>query len=309
MIDRAANLRERGHDEGAMPFVDLPDARLFYDTAGTRGTPVLLIMGFGVPGHMWMNQIPALAEHHRVAWFDNCGAGQTTRSRRRPYTMHDLGRHAVAVLDHLGWADAHVVGVSMGGMIAQEMALSFRGRVRSLTLVVTHGGGLRNLVPPMRSLWMFARGFMGPRENRARVLERLIFPDEYLATVDVTPLRNALRDHVVSAASLRDRLSQVAAVMTHRAVARLPRLAGTPTLVVKASRDMLVRPSASHQLHAGIPGAKLVEFDAGHAVLHQCAPRLNQVVLEHLASVDRDRSHAIRDVSVADSELTQPIPA
>jgi pimeloyl-ACP methyl ester carboxylesterase len=282
--------RDRRHDEGAMPFVELPDARVYYDTAGEGGTPVLLIMGFGVPGHMWMNQIPTLAARHRVAWFDNCGAGRTTRSRTRPYTMRDLARHAVAVLDQLGWADAHVVGVSMGGMIAQEMALSFRGRVRSLSLVVTHGGGLRNIIPPAKSLWMFARGFMGPRENRARVLERLIFPDDYLATVDVAPLRAALSDHVVAAAPLRDRLSQIAAVVTHRAVPRLARLVGTPTLVVKATRDMLVRPAASNELHKHIPGAKLIEFtEAGHAILHQCAPRLNQVVLDHLTAVDRER--------------------
>ena len=272
-----------------MPFVDLPDARLFFDTAGADGSPVLLIMGFGVPGRMWMNQIPTMAESHRVAWFDNCGAGQTTRSARRPYTMHDLARHGIGVLDHLGWHQAHVVGVSMGGMIAQEMALSFAGRVKSLTLVVTHPGGLGHLIPPLRSLVMFARGFLGPRESRAKVLERLIFPDDYLKTVDVAPLRAALRDQVVAAAPARDRLAQVAAVMTHRAGARLSRLRHTPTLVVKAARDRLVRPAASHDLHARIPGSELVEFEeAGHAILHQCASRFNRVVLDHFARVDRE---------------------
>ena len=268
--------------------VELPDACVAYDTAGERGTPVLLIMGFGVPGRMWMNQIPALAAHHRVAWFDNCGAGGGTRAlRRRPYTTRDFGRHAAAVLDALGWADAHVVGVSMGGMVAQELALGWRGRVRSLSLVVTHAGGLRNLLPPPASVYLFAKSFLGPRRLRARALERLIFPDEYLRGVDVTAMRAAMSEHVVAAAPARDRLLQLAAVFTHRAAPRLRELR-TPTLVVKASRDRLIRPSEHHRLHRLIPGSRLVEFeDAGHALLHQCADRLNRVLLEHFDEVDR----------------------
>ena len=273
---------------GPMRFVELPDARVHYATAGSSGSPVLLVMGFGVPGHMWLNQIEAFMTRHRVAWFDNAGAGQTTPTFRRPATMHDLGRHAVAVLDALGWTDAHVVGVSMGGMIAQEVALGWQARVRSLALVATHAGGLRNLSPPPRSLVMFARAFLGPRAHRARVLESLIFPDEYLRTIDVAPLRRALRDQVVSAATVGERLRQIAAIVGHRTAHRLHQLAPTPTLVVKASRDRLVRPSEHHRLHHLIPGSRLVEFeDAGHAILHQCAARLNDVLLDHFATVDR----------------------
>jgi pimeloyl-ACP methyl ester carboxylesterase len=120
------------------------------------------------------------------------------------------------------------------------------------------------------------------------VLERLIFPDEYLTTVDVAPLRRALRDQVVSAAPARDRLRQIAAIIGHRTGSRLHQLAGTPTLVVKAGKDRLIRPSAHHRLHRLIPGSRLVDFeDAGHAILHQCATRLNHVLLDHFATVDR----------------------
>lgn len=280
-----------------MPFVELPDARVHYATAGASGTPVLLIMGFGVPGHMWLNQIEAFTPRHRVAWFDNAGAGQTTRVRRRPASMRDLGRHAVAVLDALGWPDAHVVGVSMGGMIAQEIALAAPDRVRSLSLVVTHAGGLRALTPPPRSLLMFLRAFLGPRAQRARVLEQLIFPEAYLRTVDVAPLRRALRDQVVGAAPARDRLLQIAAILGHRTGHRLHALADTPTLVVKASLDRLVKPHEHDRLHRLIPGSRLVAFeDAGHAILHQCAARLNELLLAHFADADqvRQTSRAFR---------------
>jgi len=271
-----------------MPFVELPDARVHYSTSGATGSPVLLVMGFGVPGHMWLNQIDAFSPRHRVAWFDNAGAGQTTRQRTRPARMRDLARHAVAVIDALGWESAHIVGVSMGGMIAQEIALGWTSRVKSLSLVATHAGGLRDLTPPSTSLLLFGRAFLGPRAHRARVLERLIFPDEYLASVDVAPLRRALRDQVVSAAPARDRLRQIAAIIGHRTGKRLHRLAGTPTLVVKAGKDRLIRPSAHHRLHRLIPGSRLVDFeDAGHAILHQCASRLNHVLLDHFDAVDR----------------------
>lgn len=275
-----------------MPELELPDVRINYDSAGTTGTSVLLVMGFGVPGDMWANQVPALSTRHRVAWFDNCGAGQT-KSKRGRYTMSDFSRHAIAVMDELGWDDAHVVGVSMGGMIAQEIALSFKHRVRSLSLVVTHPGGLRHTIPPMRSLALFAAGFMGPRRLRARSLERLIFPDEYLRGRDVTLLRKALEERVTDAAPRSDRLRQIAAVLRHRAGPRLHLLANTPTLIVKASKDRLVRPKASHVLQAKIPGAKLVEFpDAGHAILLQCADRLNSVLLDHFADADEKKSEA-----------------
>jgi pimeloyl-ACP methyl ester carboxylesterase len=173
-------------------------------------------------------------------------------------------------------------------MIAQEIALSWTPRVRSLSLIATHAGGLRNILPPPRSLFMFLRAFLGPRDARARVLERLIFPDEYLRTIDVAPLRAAMRDQVVGAAPTRDRLRQIAAILGHRAADRLHALAGTPTLIVKASRDRLVRPREHHRLHELIPNSRLVEFtDAGHAILHQCAGPLNDTLLEHFAQADR----------------------
>lgn len=270
-----------------MPQVQLSDATLSYDTRGTTGTPVLLIMGFGVPGRMWRNQVPALSAHHRVAWFDNHGAGASTIRGRRLVGVNEMGRHAVGLMDHLGWVDAHVVGVSMGGMIAQELALRFRPRVRSLSLLVTHAGGLRNLFPSPRAVGLFLRGFLGPRAQRAAALEQLIYPAGYLATADRSRIRHALRSEVAGAGSRRDRLIQLAAVVRHRTAPRLPQLAGLPTLVVKAGKDVLVRPAECHRLHTLIPGSRLVELDdAGHGVMHQCAETLNHILLEHFRDAD-----------------------
>ena len=119
-----------------MPHLELDGARLYYETTGETGTPVLLIMGFAVPMTMWGAQVPALAERHRVIAFDNRGAGKTT-ARPGLYTMRGFADDAVRLLDHLGVERAHVTGVSMGGMIAQELALGHRDRVLSLSLVAT----------------------------------------------------------------------------------------------------------------------------------------------------------------------------
>jgi pimeloyl-ACP methyl ester carboxylesterase len=277
-----------------MPYADLPDIRLHYDTAGDGGTPVLLIMGFGVPGKFWKPQVRALSQHHQVAWFDNHGAGKSEgRRRRRPFTMRDFGRHAAGVMDALGWDQAHIVGISMGGMIAQELALGHRHKVRSLSLLVTHAGGLRNLFPSRRGVSLFVRGFLGPRAGRAEAMLELAFPRDYLETLDMERLRKGAGRDSVSGAPVKDRLSQMAAVLTHRTDRRLGELAGVPTLVIKAGRDVLIRPQAVDALHGAIPGARMVEYPhAGHAVLFQCADELNAELLAHFRSADEDAGAA-----------------
>ncbi|MCB9728232.1 MAG: alpha/beta hydrolase [Deltaproteobacteria bacterium] len=282
-----------------MPKVRLGRAEMSYDTAGDEGSPVLLIMGFGVPGHLWGNQVPALSASHRVAWFDNCGAGGT-RAGRAPVSLRAQAEHAAGLIEHLGHGPAHIVGVSMGGMIAQELALAFPERVRSLSLLVTHAGGLRNVLPNPRGLNLFVRGFLGPRRGRAYAMEQLIFPAEYLETIDRGWLLQTLKDEVVEAMPRRARLAQIAGIVRHHTAPRLPRLAGLPTLVVAAGQDALIRPEEHVRLHQLIPGSRLEYFaDSGHGILHQCAERLNAALLAHFAEVDarpeRDsRPHLVR---------------
>ena len=270
-----------------MPIFHTHDAEISYGTAGESGSPVLLIMGFGVPGSMWQPQVRAMESHHRVAWFDNVGGGSSRHRRRRPPTTASMADHATEVMTHLGWDRAHVVGVSMGGMIAQELALRHRSRVLSLSLLVTHAGGVRAGLPKPRAVGLFVKGFMGRKSHRARHLQELIFTKEYLLTMDRDRMTRAMRERVTEAAPLSARLGQLSAVARHRSAHRLHQLAGLPTLVVKAARDQLIHPNQSDRLHNLIPGSRLVEFDdAGHGLMLQCAPRLNQMLLDHFSQVD-----------------------
>jgi pimeloyl-ACP methyl ester carboxylesterase len=254
-----------------------------FATAGSEGPAVLLIMGFGLPGNLWANQVEALRHHHHVAWFDNRGAGMS-RTQKPLMTMADMQRDALDVMDALGWDSAHVVGISMGGMVAQELALRATERVRSLTLIATHAGGLRNLTPPAPGLALFLAGFLGPRRLRTQVLAQLLAPGgglSWLRPSQATGI-DAKRFAAIKSGNRRDRVAQVSAVLRHATAHRLHRLETVPTLVVVAGRDRLVRSDEAMRLHHLIPGSRLVVYDhAGHGLLSQCADALNNLLLEH----------------------------
>lgn len=272
-----------------MKFLHTKNADIAYDTAGDEGSPVLLVMGFGLPGQSWRHQIPTLAAQHRVAWFDQRGSGQT-RARAGAYSMSLLASDALALMDHLGWQRAHVVGVSMGGMVAQWLALSALHRVRSLSLIATHAGGVRARLPSLRGTLAFVAANIGPRTQRHAALARLLFPLEYIQRTGEAFIRQALREEFANPPPLRFRLSQLAAVGRHDTRRRLHRLAGIPTLVVVPGQDELVRPVANQRLWRRIPGASIIEFpDAGHGILRQHADSLNAALLRHFQQADAHR--------------------
>jgi pimeloyl-ACP methyl ester carboxylesterase len=273
-----------------MPTLELPGVRLAYHLAGAQGSPVILIMGFAVPSRAWEAQIDALAQHHRVAWYDQRGSGQS-RAKAGAYTMGMLAKDAVALMDHLAWERAHIVGVSMGGMVAQRIALEHVHRVLSLTLIATHAGGVRARVPTLRGALHFFNAQWGSRASRRNAIANLLFPKAFVKSAAGGWLDEVLKKDLQQSASLRFRLSQLAAVARHDTRRKLRRLAGTPTLIVQPGLDDLVRPEESERLHKLIPGSKLVVFpDAGHGILRQAAPQLNAAILRHLADVDASRA-------------------
>ena len=122
-----------------MPTVQANEIEIYYEEHG-EGPPLLLIMGWGGNAATWKPQLPGLAERFHVIAFDNRGAGRT-KAPDGPYTIAQMADDTAGLLDSLELPSAHVFGISMGGMVAQELALSHAERVRTLVLGCTSPGG------------------------------------------------------------------------------------------------------------------------------------------------------------------------
>lgn len=269
-----------------MPYAQLPDGRLYFEASGDTGTPVLLVMGLAMRGVAWRFQAEALSARHRVAWFDGRGVGLTD-APTEGLTLARMARDSVALMDHLGWERAHIVGVSMGGMISQHIALEHRHRVVSLSLLATHPGGPRHLLPPPRGLRRFLLAQLTPGPKRLGHLERLLYTEAYLGRTDRAALRSELVRGLGQRRPLSDVAAQVRAVMRHDTRRRLTELDRMPTLVVKPSADRLIAPRASDTIHKLVPGSQLLTVRGGHGFTRECADEVNSALLDHLRNADR----------------------
>lgn len=268
-----------------MPTLDRGDATLHYALTG-EGPPVLFIQGVGVVGHGWRPQVDALCDRFTCCSFDNRGIGRSTTARP-PTSIEQLAADALALLDALGWARAHVVGHSMGGLIAEQLALDAPTRVRSLSLLCTPASGRAGARPSARIAWIGLRSRVGTRAMRRRAFLELVLPRAL--QVDAGGLDAwAERLAPLFGRDLADNpaivLQQLRAMAKHDVRARLHALAGIPTLVVSAGEDPIAPPRAGAATAASIPGARHVVLDASHGVPITHAERINALLREQLES-------------------------
>jgi len=265
---------------------DLPAIR--YWSAGESGPPVLLVMGFGMRGDMWRPQVELLRETHRVAWFDHRGVGESEKGDAWLFRTADMADDALRVLDELGWGAAHVVGVSMGGMVAQEIALRAPLRTLSLTLMATLGGGtLLDKLPTRGGLRNFVKANLSQGDARIAAAQQLLYPESFLAEVDRDVLRARMEAQLLRPVPPTTLIGQFHAVLRHEARERLSRT-HVPTLIVKPELDELVRPSHSDELLRRVPHARSVVLpDAGHGLVFQSASEVTEAVRSHVAEAER----------------------
>lgn len=254
---------------------------IHYWQLGDTGPKVLLLMGFGMRGSLWGPQINGLRDGHQLAWMDNRGIGKSA-CPTRTWTMADMARDSLEVVDALGWDRFHLVGVSMGGMVSQEVALHSPERILSLSLLATHeGGNPLRWAPRAKGLSCFLEAQTKSGSERIAALRRLLYPEAYVASCDMDALEERMMDQVGTPAPRETLLGQLSAVIRHKTGPRLHRLR-MPTLIVKPKLDILVPPSNSDRLRRRIPHATFIELDdAGHGAIFQRADTINAALRDH----------------------------
>ena len=269
-----------------MAFVENQGARIYWDEEG-HGVPILLIMGLAYPSCMWYRTRPVLAAHYQTIALDNRGIGRSDVPSG-PYPIALMASDAAAVLDAAGVESAHVLSVSMGGMVAQEFALQYPKRVRSLILGCTAAGGPSAVrAEPEATQMLMARTKMSAEEAAEASV-----PFVYDAA---TPRERIDEDLAVRRPwfpRLEGYTAQLQGILAWEAYSRLPQIA-VPTLVIHGESDRLVPAGNARLIAERIPGAKLVMIPhASHLFLTDQTEAAHHAILEFL---DQQTGHTAGD--------------
>ncbi|HEX4808538.1 MAG TPA: alpha/beta fold hydrolase [Bryobacteraceae bacterium] len=264
-----------------MPFALNQGVRIYWEEHGS-GPPLLMIMGLSFTLEMWHRLVPELARRYRLIMFDNRGMGRSDVPRGR-FSIEQMARDAVAVMDAANVGAAHVLGASMGGMIAQELALCFDHRVRSLMLGCTSHGGLISRWPDFR--YVPRKVSFSDSDHSAR--ERPIIDLLYAATTARELIEEDLQIRSTCRWTREGFLKQFGAILLWSSYRRLPRIR-VPTLVVHGAQDRLIPPENGRVVARRIPGARFVLLpNAGHILTtdqtEQCLAAILDFLGQHAA--------------------------
>jgi pimeloyl-ACP methyl ester carboxylesterase len=290
-----------------MPIATVNGIKLYHEDAGDPAAPaILLIMGLGRQIIAWPPDFVAdlVARGFRVISFDNRDIGLSTHLHDAPvrnfavaigaqllglklkpaYALTDMAQDALALLDALGIARAHVVGVSMGGMIAQIMAATAPDRVLSLVSIMSTSGarGLPGASPALRRQLIAPRNDANAIAHDIRVLELTSFPDPARPADAFADF--AARSHA-RASNPRGTQRQLLAILADGSRAdRLARITA-PTLVIHGAADPLVPPAGGRDTAARIKGARFELVEAmAHDLPPSQLPRLAALIADHVAA-------------------------
>lgn len=262
-----------------MPVARNGEVELNYEVHGD-GEPLLLVQGLGYAIWGWFRQVPDLAEHFRVIVFDNRGVGESSKVSE-PYTVDDMADDAIAVLDAAGIETAHVLGVSLGGLIAQSLAIRSPDRVRRLVLLATHHGGPDAVPVPEETVRILTDPGEGltPEERIRRNMPPAFRPgwtEEHPGEFD-----DVVRRRLEAGQPPWDAyIAQVQAATTADYANRVGQIR-VPTLVAAGEGDRVVPSENAKLLADKIPGARReLHPSGGHLVMMEDPDWLNGLVKE-----------------------------
>ena len=277
-----------------MPFARSGEIELHWESAAasaeaSAALPVLLVMGLGMTATGWWRTLPVLAESRRAIAFDNRGVGRSGRPPG-PYSVAEMADDAVAVLDAAGEARAHVYGVSLGGMIAQEVALRHPDRLAALVLGATTAGGALAVAPDEATVDFFGRRASMPAEEAVWAA----VPYNYGAETRRSRAQligEDIEQRLRYPPEPEPYLAQLQAALGHDAGARLGELAA-PALVVHGDADRVIPVANGRLLADAIPGAQLELWPGAGHLYPTDEPAADRGVARFLARADADRSGA-----------------
>lgn len=268
------------------------DINLYYEVHGS-GEPLVLIMGYGFHSGGWINQVAAFSKEFQVITFDNRGTGRSDKPDP-PYTTAMMARDTAGLLDSIGVKDAHIFGLSLGGMIAQHLAANYPSKVKSLVIGSAWCGGshgiplnpdgvsalfdidrIQNMMPAEFGKtmipWIYSQGFLKFLNDNPALLQQM----SAMLMAFPTPIHGYI--------------GQAAAIKAHDTYELLPKIKA-PSLVIAGETDRLMPVENSRILASRIPQAELIMLkNAGHGFIADSSEQANKVILDFLLRHSRGK--------------------
>ncbi|MEM3587136.1 MAG: alpha/beta fold hydrolase [Candidatus Jordarchaeaceae archaeon] len=263
-----------------MPRIRIGDIKMYYEIHG-KGFPLVMIMGLTANKDWWPPEVvEQFSKRFKVLIFDNRGAGRTD-APKIDYTIKMFADDTIGLMDALEIEEAHILGYSMGGMIAQELAINYPDRVKKLVLCCTTPGGPHSVPTPSETVALMMELRNLNDEQAARRMMTLLFSKEYIQN-NPAVIERSINRILIAPITEDAYMRQLKACIQFDAYDRLPKI-NRPTLVIAGKQDVLLPYQNDEIIANRIPRAKLILYEnAGHGMITQEAEDFTKKVIEFL---------------------------
>ena len=262
-----------------MPIAELENLDMYYEIIG-QGDPLVMIRGLGSNVDHWYEQVPTLSKKYQLLVFDNRGIARSS-DPGSAFSTRDMAGDTAALMESAGIRSAHVLGYSMGGMVAQEIALNYPEKIKGMILVATDCGITQRIKARPEVSRLFSQMVsLGTPEAKLAAAACLYAKHTFESKTEVIEHYNEVSMRFPASQDIMAR--QWAAVTQHDACSRLQNIS-SPTLTLTGSEDVLIPPENAKIMAEIIPNARMSTIDdGGHLVLIEQPQQFNQAVIDFL---------------------------
>ena len=262
-----------------MPRINVNTLTIYYEIHG-QGIPLIMIRGIGSNADHWYKQVPVMAKKYRVLVFDNRGIARSSDNGEE-FSIGDMATDTLCLMDALKIDEAHILGLSMGGMVAQEIAITRPERVLGLILACTHPGGSKQIRPTNQAFKLFSE-FIRKRSQDSWLKAAPFIFDQHTLSKRPNLVSEYIEKSRKYSADSDILLRQWRAILTHDTYSRLGKIK-SPTLVLTGDRDVLIPTENSKLLAKKIPQSRLIVIPGGgHQILVEQPELFNHAILNFL---------------------------